>query len=127
MLKLKNALFVILIVMLFSSCGMNTALTANLNNNVTNVTLSQKNYKVVGLVTGKAQATYVLGIGGLSHKALVAMAKADMLKQANLMGSARAVVNVTTEENLVQILFPIYFRKEVYVQAHVIEFVGGGQ
>jgi hypothetical protein len=127
MLKLKNALFVILIVILFSSCGMNTALTANLNNNVTNVTLSQKNYKVVGLVTGKAQATYVLGIGGLSHKALVAMAKADMLKQANLMGSARAVVNVTTEENLVQILFPIYFRKEVYVQAHVIEFVGGGQ
>jgi PBP1b-binding outer membrane lipoprotein LpoB len=43
MLKLKNALFVILIVMLFSSCGMNTALTANLNNKVTNVTLSQKN------------------------------------------------------------------------------------
>lgn len=85
---------------------MNMALTANFNNNVTNVTLSQKNYKVVGLVTGKAQATYVLGIGGLSHKALVAMAKADMLKQANLMGSARAVVNVTTEENLVQILFP---------------------
>jgi hypothetical protein len=107
MLKLRNALFVILIVMLFSSCGMNTALTATLNYNVTNVTLSQKNYKVVGLVTGKAQATYVLGIGGLSHKALVAMAKADMLKQATLMGSARAVVNVTTEEKLVQILFPI--------------------
>lgn len=127
MLKFKNVLFVILVTILLSSCGMNTALTANFNNNVTNVTLSQKNYKVVGLVTGKAQATYVLGIGGLSHKALVAMAKADMLKQANLIGSARAVVNVTTEENLVQILFPIYFRKEVYVQAHVIEFVNGGQ
>jgi hypothetical protein len=101
MLKFKNVLFVILVTILLSSCGMNTALTANFNNNVTNVTLSQKNYKVVGLVTGKAQATYVLGIGGLSHKALVAMAKADMLKQANLMGSARAVVNVTTEENSV--------------------------
>tara|TARA_R110002033_G_scaffold65101_2_gene115962 strand:- start:2410 stop:2664 length:255 start_codon:yes stop_codon:yes gene_type:complete len=82
--------------------------------------LSKKNFKVVKTVTGQASVTYILTIGGLSKNALVAEARAIMLKDAELEENARAIINETTE--IKGSSFPFVGNKLVTVSAQVIEF-----
>ncbi len=106
---------------LMTSCGIHSAKVGNINNNTTNVELSKKNFKVIDRVSGKSTATYVLGIGGLSNKALIEKAKTKMLENANLTGSSKAIINVTTESHTTLVV-PFFYQKTVTVSAHIIEF-----
>ena len=104
---------------LLASCGVSSGLTGNLNNHTTQVVLSKNNFKVVEHVTGEATNSYFLFFGG-SKKALIEEARARMLKNANLLGTSRAVINETVEEHtLTFVIGTIY---TITVSADVIEF-----
>ncbi len=122
MKTIKHLSIILLTTVLLSSCGIHGANVLNTNNNLTNVTLSEKNFRVIDKVSGQSSAVYIFGIGGLSNKAMIENAKAVMLANANLKGYAKAIVNVTTE-NHYTLVFPFYFRKTVTVSAHVVEFI----
>lgn len=121
---LRTFAIIPLIVMLLSSCGINTTMVQSLNLNQTQVTLDQANFVVVGQVTGKDSATYILGIGGLRNRSTLQNAHSDMLKRADLSGKSRAIINVTYETHIANVLGPIYLKKTVYVHGLVVEFVG---
>jgi hypothetical protein len=82
---------------LFASCGIHSAMLTNVNSNITNVELSRNNFKVVEKVSGNSTATYFMGIGGLTNKALVENAKAKMVENVQFDGSSRALINLVTE------------------------------
>jgi PBP1b-binding outer membrane lipoprotein LpoB len=119
---MKKVFLISLLALFLVSCGVNSHLSYNQNNQQTNVVLSENNYKVVAKVKGEATATYILGFGGLKNRALVEMAKANMLDKADILGKARAIINVTAEEHYTGIIPPIYVKRRVIVSAHVIEF-----
>ncbi|MGY6559486.1 MAG: DUF6567 family protein [Nitritalea sp.] len=121
MTKQLSFLFALVLLLGLSSCGVNTAIVANLNSNTTNVELSEKNFTVVKKVTGSSTATYIFWIGGISNKALLQMAYTDMLDNADLVGKSRAIVNVTNESH-VKSITPLYIRRTTFVHAHVVEF-----
>lgn len=106
---------------LLSSCGVNYAIVANHNHNLSQVQLSSNNFKVVDRVTGSAEVQYIVAIGGLRKKQLYERAYSDMLAKANLLNSSKAVVNILTEEHYTFIT-PYYIRRIVTVSANVIEF-----
>jgi PBP1b-binding outer membrane lipoprotein LpoB len=108
------------ITFLFSSCAVHNPLTTNSNNNTTEVVLSKKNFKVIESVQGEAQAMYVFGIGGLSKKAMVAEARANMLSKSNIVGGSKAIINETVE--IKHSLFPIVRLYKVTVSGHIVEF-----
>ena len=106
-------------VLLLASCGINANLSTNHNLNQTNVVLSQKNYHVVKNVEAEVSATYVLGIGGLSKKALKDNALAELTKKANLTGS-QALVNVAVHVSYAEY---VLFSKVTYqAKGTVVEF-----
>lgn len=105
----------------FSSCGINTALVANHNQNATEVHLRENNFKVVDQVSGSSETYYVLAIGGMSKKQLYENAYSAMMKKANLMNSSKAIVNVITEQQ-VSGFAPFYIRRTITVSAQVVEF-----
>jgi len=118
----KNFFLLIGIVFLFSSCGIHSGLTTNLNNHSTEVLLSKKNFKVTESVQGKSRATYVLIIGNLSKKAKIAEARANMLAKANIIGSSKAIINEIVEIKNRFYLWPILQTSEITVSAHIVEF-----
>ncbi len=106
---------------LLSGCGLNSGLMNqfSVNGANTNVILQENNFKVVGTVSGEAKDTYVFGFGGLTTD-LVARAKQQMIKNAELDGTSRAIINVTLEEH--HALFVILVEKTIIVHGTVIEF-----
>ncbi|MFY8037229.1 MAG: DUF6567 family protein [Cyclobacteriaceae bacterium] len=121
---MKNTIYTasfILLTLLFSSCGINNAMLLNVNQSATQVHLTSNNFKVVDKVRGSAEVPYILLIGGISRKQLYANAYADMLEKANLLGSAKAIINIVTEEHLGGVP-PFYMVRTVTVSANVIEF-----
>lgn len=121
-MKVLNISVVILFAtLLLPGCGIHTALVGNMAGHMTNVELARKNFKVVDKISGTYTATYIMGVGGLSHKALIEKAKADMFARNDLTGSSKAVVNVAVEEHIAAFLI-FYVRRTVTVSAHVIEF-----
>ena len=106
-------------ILLLASCGISQNLTYNSNVNQTNVVLSQKNFLVVKTVKAETSATYVLGIGGMSKKALQNNAVAELTQKANLTGS-QALINVTVKSTGKFVL--IYGKTTYYAEGTVIEF-----
>ena len=100
--------------LLLVSCGVSNGLTYNQNSHTTQVVLSKNNFKVVEHVKGEATNDYFLFFGG-GRKA-----RAEMLKNANLVGTSRAVINETVEAH--SFLFFIGTKYTVTVSADVIEF-----
>lgn len=121
MINFKNALLFSLFFLFLSSCGIHSAYVSNVNSNSSVVNLSMKNFEVVERVSGSSTATYFLGIGGITNKALVDKAKSNMLEHAFMAGKARAIINVTHESHATFIL-PFFVQKTVTVSAHIIEF-----
>ncbi|HNZ68064.1 MAG: DUF6567 family protein [Prolixibacteraceae bacterium] len=112
----------ILLTLLFlSGCGVHTSLVGNLNGNMTNVELTRKNFTVLERISGTSTATYIMGIGGLSNKALIEKAKADMLSRHDLTGGSMAIINLTVEDHVSSFLI-FYVKRTVTVSAHLIEF-----
>lgn len=120
MLKKVTIVALMSSMLLTTSCAVHSGLTSNLNNHSTEVVLSKKNFKVIKTVTGESSVTYVLGIGGLSKRALIAQARAKMLEEAGLEGGAKAIINETVEVKGSN--FPFVGKKLVVVTAQVIEF-----
>ncbi len=119
MKKFKLTFTILIAFTLLSACGIARSNNQNVNNHVTNVELNRNNYKIIEEVRGEASAVYVFGLGGMTGRALIEQAKADMLKNANLTGS-RALINMTTETY--NVIAVVYNKRTVIVRAHVIEF-----
>ena len=119
MKKVFSVIFVIAVLFSFSSCAVHSGLPSNVNNSITNVILEKNNYKIIQKVKGTASGTSVFGIGG-SFKPLVERARAEMLENAGLIGTSRAVINETVEVNTK--VFVVAVVKTVTVSAYVIEF-----
>ena len=111
----------IAVLLFFSSCSaISTINTSNVNNSTTNVVLSKKNYKVIERVEGHDSSISIFGIGNHGFKTLAMNARADMLRNAKLEGSARAVINEQLEKNT-RVIFMVT-TKTVSISAYVIEF-----
>jgi hypothetical protein len=116
---MKKILFSLLVVtVLFSSCAVHYGGTTG----STQVQLTKKNFKVVESVQGEASATYIIGIGGLAKKGLIAEARSKMIANSNLVGSSRAIINETVEIKQSFWLPGIYQVYTVIVSGHIVEF-----
>ena len=119
MKHLKVFIFTAIAALLLSSCGITGHQVSNYNVAQTQLQLSQKNFKVVGNVEGSSHATYVLGIGGISRRAIKENAIADMYRNANLTG-AQMVTNITTT---VKRRFYLFWSQYDYIASgQIIEF-----
>ena len=121
MRKTILSLFTLITLGSLTSCGVNTAVTANLNSNTTQVQLSNANFHVVDRITGSADVSYIFFIGGMSVHQLYENAYAKMMAKADLSKGARAVCNVLTEEQIEGVM-PFYITRTITVSANVIEF-----
>jgi hypothetical protein len=121
---MKSALYtlILFVTFLLCSCGINSSIPFNSVNTTTTVDLKENNFKVVAEVSGESSATYIFGIGGLSNRALINLAKKEMLSNANLVGKSRAIINVNYEIHH-SLFVPFFYSKRVIASAHVVEFL----
>ncbi len=111
----------LLLILTFSSCRVHTGFTSTQNQQQTQVVLSNSNYRIVKYVEGAETAGYFLIFGGgASKRGLEARARENMLKEAGLLGSSRAVINEKVEFQADQFLF--YSAVRCIVSAYVVEF-----
>ena len=116
-------IFVVLLAIAnFSSCGVNNHLTLNQNLSQTQVLLQNEKFRVVGEAFGTARATYIIGIGGLSQKAIMNNAVADMFRQAELTGP-QTIVNINVHSHIGGV-FPFYYRVTYVASGQIVEFSG---
>ena len=116
----KPAILLIIMSLFLTSCASHFGLPKNYNEITTQVVLTKKNFKVIKIVKGEAQATYIFGIGGLAKNGLVAEAKAKMLETAGMEGAARTVVNEIVEVKTSGFLFVNKYK--VIVSGQIVEF-----
>ncbi|TNE74457.1 hypothetical protein EP331_01710 [bacterium] len=121
MKKIGSYSVLFLLTVFLSSCGINTAIVSNLNQNATEVHLSENNFNVIDQISGSSEARYIMAIGGVSKRQLYENAYSAMMKKANLMQGSKAVINVMTEEHFSGFA-PFYIRRTITVSAQVIEF-----
>jgi len=108
-------------IVIMTSCGMNSALILNHNQNNTQVHLASNNFKVVDKVSGSAEVEYILMIGGWDKRQLFENAYSNMVSKANLINSSRALINIVTEEHVGGVP-PFYYKRTLTVSAYVVEF-----
>ena len=106
--------------LMLTGCAAHLLSVSNNNLNQTETVLTQKNFKVVGQVEGEATATYILGIGGLSKKAIRANAIAEMYKAANLKGS-QTIINTTVKQTVGGVV-PFWVKETYTATGTIIEF-----
>jgi len=120
-MKSCQFILIVLSVLIISSCGtFHSGKVLNLNNNQTQVELNKKNFKVVGKTSGSATASYILGIG-ISKKALIENAKSAMYDNAGLVGTSRAIINISIEKKI-QLAYIFYTKTTIVVSGYVVEF-----
>lgn len=119
----KKSIYAVLALsaMAFNSCGVSSALVANRNLNTTQVQLTSNNFKVTDKVSGSSDVTYIFCFGGMNKKRMYEQAYSSMMDKANLKGSAKAVINMVTEEHWGGVPL-IYYKRTVTVSGNVIEF-----
>lgn len=119
---MKHTMYAALILsaLIFTGCGIGNQLTTNHNLHNTEVQLSRNNFKVLKTVTATEEATYILGFGGMTKKALLANARAKVVKEAGLEGGSKALINETVEIHLGSML--VITKITITVSAQVIEF-----
>ena len=120
MRNLYRILFPTLLALLLSGCGFTRRLPSNGDNWNTNVNLGEVNYRIIGKVTGHSKSTYILGIGGMSGRALYSSARADMIKNAELKDN-RAIIYSNTTESMSG-LPPLFWQNEAVSSGILIEF-----
>ena len=105
---------------LMCGCSAHLYPTSNLNLSETQVVLSQKNFKVVGQAEGVAASTYIVGIGGLSKKAVRGNAIAAMYENAKL-SSSQTIINISVKQTVLG-LVPFFVRHVYTATGTVVEF-----
>ncbi len=120
---MKKILFMMAIALglLVSSCGITQQATQNVNELQTQVVLTEANYQVVGTATAELTQKYVFGFGGISKKTLGQSAMSAMMKNADLQGGARAIINANVEYDVVSYL-GIYTKVTATATGTIIEF-----
>lgn len=121
MKKISIYTVLLLLAAFLSSCGVSAALVTNHNQNVTQVRLSENNFKVIDQVSGSSEASYVMAIGGMRKRQLYENAYSTMMKKANLLHGSKAIINVMTEEHYSGFA-PFFLRRTITVSAQVVEF-----
>jgi len=116
MKRFIQSILVIGLIALFTGCSTTSGYMGHQVQ--TQVQLNKANFNVIKSVEGEATANYFLGIG-LSEENLIARAKKDMLKKANLQGS-QALVNITTDSK--DSWFFIGRKETIYMSASIVEF-----
>ncbi|TAF98551.1 MAG: hypothetical protein EAZ44_11310 [Cytophagia bacterium] len=111
----------LLLAVFLNACGIGQAYVTNHNQNATEVHLSGNNFKVIDRVSGSSEQVYVLAIGGINKRQVYENAYATMMKNANLLNSSKAIINVMTEEYCSGFA-PFFVRRTITVSAQVIEF-----
>ena len=115
-------LFVLAVTLLgVSSCSLHDPMVQNVNQTTTNVVMTENNFKIVEKVRGEAQADYIFYFGGFRKQALIEEARANMLENANLIGTSKAVINENVEMSVTSFA-GIYTYLKVTVSGYVIEF-----
>jgi hypothetical protein len=111
----------LLAVILLAGCGVSSGLMNqySVNGANSNVVLQKDNFKVLGTVSGEASDSYLFFIGGKT-KNLIAIAKKNMIEKAGLVGTSKAIINITLEEHN-KFAF-VYIKKTITVHGTVIEF-----
>ena len=120
---MKKILFMMAVALglLVSSCGITEQATQNVNELQTQVVLTEANYKVIGTATAELTQTYVFGFGGISKKALGQSAMSAMMKNADLQGGARAIINANVEYDVVTYL-GVFTKVTATATGTIIEF-----
>lgn len=103
-----------------TGCNLSNEATSNANNLETSVVLNQNNYKVIGQVSGQSKQVYILGIGGMSKKSMAESARAEMMKNADLKGGARAIIN--TNISYKEFFFIVGCSRKAIATGTIIEF-----
>jgi len=117
----KSSIFLIFGVfcMLASGCaGLHQHVTSNLNSNVTNVVLSGNNYKIVQKVSASAASKKS------TIKDMVVKVREDMLKNVEMVGLPRAIINESIEIHYTKGFMGLKWYT-ITISAYVIEFTGG--
>jgi hypothetical protein len=102
--------------------GFNSSNTLNSTTVLTNVVLSKNNFKVVGKTKGTASNWYLFLLFGGMRRRLLGRAYQNMLDEAKLEGTSRAVINVTYDWHTRFILW-VYGDITITVYGTVIEFI----
>lgn len=113
-------LFLAVICLIVSGCGVNSTSYQNSNNN-TNVMIQDSQFRYVKKVKGECNQMYVFGAGLLDKGTLTNNAIQDMYDKANLK-DGQAIINITTTVSK-KIYFPLIATKR-FATAYgmVIEF-----
>ena len=107
------------IVSFVSSCAMHSGYITS------SASLNSNNFRYIKRdVKGTAKATYVFGIGGFSHMALVDAAKKDLTKHFHL-GNNQALVNLTLNWKQTYVL-PFAMTRRCTVTGDIVEFEDAG-
>lgn len=108
-------------VILLAGCGVSSGLRNqySINGANSNVVLQKDNFKVLGTVSGEASDSYLFFIGGKT-KNLIAKAKKNMIENAGLAGTSKAIINITLEEYN-KFAF-VYIKRTIIIHGTVIEF-----
>lgn len=119
-MRFKNLILFGVAAVMFTSCSMNSGLINQFTtyNNGTNVVLQEANFKVIGDTTGVAVNQYVFGFGGFKN--LVSLAKQDLVKNARLEGTSRAITNMSLEVQKSRMGMVV--QHKVIVHGTIIEF-----
>jgi hypothetical protein len=104
----------ILLVTLLSGCAAHNGYMQS------SASLDESNFSYIKKdAQGTAKATYILGIGGLSKKALVNTAKQRLL-ETNSLKDSQALANITVNWRMT--FFLIGFSNRCTVTADIVEF-----
>jgi len=110
-------MFLLLIIIISTGCSWHQGYMGHTI--TTEVQLSNANYKVIGNANGVASADYIFGIGPADQN-LYNQACRNMIAKAELTGSPRAVINVTSDVKYSWFL--IWRNETVYVSGDIVEF-----
>ena len=114
---MKNRIKITLMAILTMGLG-SCAVHMGYMNNSAGLDDANFSYKQQG-ISGSAEATYVVGFGGLHHEAIVDEAKQNMLKEHPLQ-SNQALANVTV--NYRNAFYLVVIKSKCTVTADVVEF-----
>lgn len=110
---MKNVFILTFTLLIFSSCAVHSGMMTG------NASITNANFKYVGIAKGQASTTHILGIGGLNRTALVFDAKKDLFRN-NPLKEGQALANVSVDFKRT-FIFLVYLT-HVTVTADVIDF-----
>jgi len=112
-MKVKSVFYVFAIAFLFTSCGFHNGAY------MSSASIGESNFTVTKTVFGQAKTTKIFGIGGLGKDALVADARASLLRKYPLKEN-QILANVSVDFK--SSFFFIVSTNMVTVTADIVEF-----